>query len=176
MIFAKSNMATCDELAKRLAVASTVDEYRRLKIIDLSLQSKSVPELAQMFGLCQATIRQYIHSFNTGGLDGLKRKYSQGCPVTVPVNKEELEELFRRSPSQFELLETGARNWTQDLLVLYFSKYYQAQVTRSAVSKYLKRHNLRLNRGKLKVTSPDPEYKAKRKRVETLKKKPLTVS
>ncbi len=112
MLFAKLNMTTSEKLAVRLADASTVDEYRRLKIIDLSLQTESVPELAHMFGLCQATIRGYIHSFNIGGLDGLKRKYSQGCPVTIPLNKEELEELFRQSPSQFKLLETGARNWT----------------------------------------------------------------
>jgi hypothetical protein len=45
-------------------------------------------------------------------------------------------------------------------------------VTQPAISECLKRDKIRWNRGKLKVTSPDPLYTVKRERVEALKKKP----
>lgn len=170
MLFTKLDDKQLKRLREELSQADTVDWYRRLKIIELSSQHKSVPELSTMFDLCQAVIRDYIHRFTSGGFDGLKRKYSSGCPVLIPLDKPALEELLRQSPSHFELLDTGARNWTQKLLVHYFSKYHQVQITRSAISKYLTRLDIRLNRGKLKVTSPDPEYQVKRIRVEALKK------
>ena len=173
MIFANLADMQLEQLKQELREASTVDWYRRLKVIELSSQGKNVLELSDMFELCQASVRGYIHHFNADGFDGLKRKYGSGCPVLIPLDKAALEELLRQSPSQFELIETGARNWTQKLLVRYFLEYHQVQVTRSAVSKYLKRHQIRLNRGKLKVTSPDPEYSVKRTRIETMKKKPL---
>jgi hypothetical protein len=87
------------------------------------------------------------------------------------MTKAEWEELLHRSPCQFEKLNTGARNWSQKLLVQYCSQYLGVQITQSAISGILKRLDIRWNRGKLRVTSPDPLYTVKRERIETLKKK-----
>lgn len=81
---------------------------------------------------------------------------------------------MRRSPCQFEKLNTGARNWTQKLLAQYCSVYLDVQITVPAISILLKRLGIKWNRGKLKVTSPDPLYMVKRERVETLKGKALS--
>ena len=101
----------------------------------------------------------------------MRRRFSPGAPLKIPFTKARWEELLRQSPSQFPQLETNARNWTQELLVDYFAKVHGLKVAQSTLSLLLKRLGFRWNRGKLKVTSPDPLYTVKRERIEALKKK-----
>lgn len=57
--------------------------YQRLKIIELSRQGHTVPQLSQQFAVYAETIRRYIHSYNDAGLAGLRPGYGQGRPVTL---------------------------------------------------------------------------------------------
>ena len=173
MLFANVSAQDKETLLEELKQASESKWYRRLKIIHLSSQRMPVPKLATLFDLCKATVRNYVKRYNAGGIDGLKRQSSDGAPSKIPLNKAEWEELLHQSPSQFDRLQTGARNWTQELLVEYLCQYYDVRVTQAAVSLCLKRHKIPWNRGKLKVTSPDPLYTVKRDRIDRFKKKPL---
>ena len=136
----------------------------------LSLGEK-ISKLARTFDVCKATVRDYIKRYNKGGIETLERRNSNGRPPKIKLTRTEWEELLHRSPCQFEKLNTGARNWTQKLLAEYCHEYLGVQITPSAIGMLLKRVDIRWNRGKLKVTSPDPLYTVKRERVETLKKK-----
>ena len=158
------------------ALKQTADSkwYRRLKMIHLSAHGHSVSELAMLFDCCAATVRDYITRYNAGGLKGLKPDVSDGAPVQIPLTKAEWEDLLHQSPAQFDKLKTAARNWSQNLLVAYLAAYHEVSVTRQAVSAVLKRHDVRLNRGKLTVTSPDPLYRVKRCRLDEFKKKRKT--
>lgn len=171
MIFAKVINGGLKLLKKELKSTKDARWYRRLKIVQLSSQEKTVLQLAKDFDVCEATVRDYITRYNKGGLESLKRGNSNGRPSKINMTKAEWEELLLRSPSQFEKLNTGARNWTQKLLVQYCSQYLGVQIAQSTISDLLKRLEIRWNRGKLKVTSPDPLYTVKRERIETLKKK-----
>jgi transposase len=170
MIYAKVN--DYESLEKERKNAEDINWYKRLKIVQLSSQGVSVQQLAQTFDVCQATVRDYIKRYKDGGIDTLKREYSNGRPPLTELTKAQWEELLHQSPCQFEKLNTGARNWTQKLLVDYCSQYLGIQLTRSAISIMLKNIGIPWNRGKLKVTSPDPLYTLKRERVDELKKKP----
>ena len=172
MIYAKVSTENREQLREELLATKDAKWYRRLKIIELSDTGLPAPKLGEMFSLCPATVRDYIHRYNRLGLDGLRRAYSLGRPETIPLTKAQWEELLHQSPAQLEDLNTAARNWTQELLVTYFQCYHGLLVTQSAICKHLKRVGLRFNRGKLKVTSPDPLYTVKRERIEGLKKKP----
>jgi transposase len=172
MLFAKVSAQEKEALCEELKQASDSQWYRRLKIIHLSAQRTPIPELATLFDLCQDTVRKYVKRYHAGGIEGLKRQSSAGAPTKIPLTKAEWEELLRRSPSQFDRLQTGARNWTQELLMEYFHQYYGVIVAQCTISACIKRHGIRWNRGKLKVTSPDPLYTVKRERIATLKKRP----
>lgn len=115
-------------------------------------------------------MRDDLTRYHAEGLTGLTRQSSHGAPVKMPLTKAEWEELLHHSPSQFERLQTGARNWTQALLQSYLREDHQVSVTQQAISAAFKRHKLAWNRGKVKVTSPDPLDTVKRERVNTLKK------
>jgi transposase len=168
MIYAK--VSDYESLEKELENAENINWYKRLKIIQLSSQGVSVPKLAKTFDVCQATVRHYIGRYNNGGIASLKREYSNGRPPLIKLNKAQWEELLHQSPCQFNKLNTGARNWTQKLLADYCLQYLDIQITRSAISIMLKNIGITWNRGKLKVTSPDPLYTLKRERVDVLKK------
>ena len=172
MIYARVTDEGLKLLEKELKSTKDAKWYRRLKIIQLSSRGEKVPQLAKRFDVCQATVRDYIKRYNSGGLETLKRNNSSGRPPKTQLTRAEWEELLHRSPCQFEKLNTGARNWTHKMLSQYCYEYLGVQIGQPAISMLLKRMGIRWNRGKLKVTSPDPEYTVKRERVERLKKKP----
>lgn len=152
--------------------SKNIKEYQRLHIIQLSSNGKTVPELADFFNRGEATIHDDIKRYNQGGLKRLKRQSSGGAPVPIPFNQTQWEALLYQSPSQLELLNTAARHWNQESIVTYLHRYHGITVTRPAVAANWKRHGIRLKRGRLKVTSPDPLYTVKREQLDTLKKKP----
>lgn len=173
MLFAEISPDATEELLEELKQTSDAKWYQRVKMIHLSSQQTPVPEIATLFDRCQETVRRYIRQYHAGGLPGLRRQASDGAPAKIPLTKAEWEDLLHQSPSQFDQLQTGARNWTQELVVEYLRLYHQVTVTQAAVSLCLKHHKIPWNRGKLKVTSPDPLYTVKRDRIEDFKKKRL---
>jgi len=171
MLYAKVNEVAREALNQAIKTAQNTKWYRRLKVIDLSAKGQKVSEIAAIFDLNDNTIRGYINRYNQGELEGLKANYGQGRNQTITWSKDELTELLGRSPSQFEKLETGARNWSQALLKKYLWEYHQINVSQSAISGMFKRLGIAWNRAKKKVTSRDPLYIVKRQRVEQLKQK-----
>jgi len=171
MIHAKIKDEDLKLIEEELKTTKDIKWYKRLKIVQLSSLGEKISKLAKTFDVCKATVREYIKRYNDDGLETLKRRNSNGRPPKIKLTKAEFEELLHRSPCQFEKLNTGARNWTQALLVQYCYEYLGVRVTQSAICTLLKNMGIRWNRGKLKVTSPDPLYTVKRERVEELKKK-----
>ena len=174
MIFAKVEAQQKVALDAEMNTASEAKWYRRLKVIDLSGQGFSVPELSQMFELGAGTIRRYIHAYNDAGLEGLQPGYGQGRPPTLTWTKAEWLDLLAQSPADLTLLETGAQNWTQAMLRQYLATYHQVQVTQTTISKALRRVGIRWRRAKRRVYSPDPLYVVKRQRVADLQQLALS--
>ena len=171
MIYAQVDDEGLKPLRKELKSTKDVKWYRRLKIVQLSSQGETVRQLAKQFDVCQATVRDYIERYNIGGLETLKPDKSSGRPPITQLTRAEWEELLHQSPCQFVKLNTVSRNWTQDMLSVYCHEYLGVKIGASAICMLLKRMDISWNRGKLKVTSPDPRYTVKRERVQTLKKK-----
>ena len=158
MLYAKVTQTGKKALNQAIKTVQNVKKYRRLKVIDLSAKGQKVNEIAAIFDLSENTIRGYIKRYNQAGLEGLKPTYGQGRNKSITLSKDELIELLRRSPSQFEKLDTGARNWNQALLKQYLWHYHQIEISQSAISRRFKDLGIPWNRAKKKVTSPDPLY------------------
>ena len=170
MLYAQATPQDIKALEYAMKQNKNIREYQRMHIIQLSLSGKTVPELSKLFNRCKATIRDYIKRYNQGGLKPLKGQTSSGPRIQIPFNQTQWEALLRQNPCQFEHLNTAVRNWSQALIVTYLHRYHNVTVTRQAVAANLKRHGIRLNRGRLKVTSTDPLYTIKREQLEALKK------
>jgi len=108
MIFAKVKTEEAKkELQLALSSAKKSYLYRRLLIIKLSSEGKTVPELTEMFNLTELTVRQYIHEYNNGGLVGLLPQKKPGRRPKFSLTKEQWEEILHQSPSLFERLQTA---------------------------------------------------------------------
>lgn len=161
------------ELQFAIKEAKEAKWYRRLKIIQLSMAEKTVPQLADEFDLCSATIRSYIKAYNGDGIENLRPKKQPGRPRKVGhLSRDDWSEILLRTPNQYEKLETDSRQWTLELLVGYAKQYLNEQVTLDTISKALRRCKYRTGRSKLRVGSPDPDYTVKRARVEDLRSLP----
>jgi transposase len=176
MIYAQVDAQQKAELDAEMNRTTNVKWYRRLKVIDLSGQGLSVPELSRMFDLGAGAIRRYIHDYNEAGLDGLRPGYGQGRLPTLTWSKAEWLDLLSQSPADLALLETGAQNWTHALLGQYLAAYQQVQVTQATISKALRRVGVRWRRAKWRVYSPDPLYIVKRQRIAALQQLALSGS
>jgi transposase len=173
MIYAKVESQDRESIQAEMKKTSNAKWYRRLKIIDLSSQGQTVPELAQMFDLSAATIRRYIHCYNDAGLDGLQPAYGRGRPPLLNWTKDQWLDVLAQSPANIEQLNTAAQNWTQALLRKYLETRHEVKVTQTTISKALHRVGIRWRRAKRRVHSPDPLYVVKRQRVEQLRQMAL---
>jgi len=174
MINARIDTQQQAQLDAEMKSATDTKWYRRLKVIDLSGQGYSVAELSRMFDLSAGTIRRYIHLYNEAGLSGLRPGYGQGRPTILAWSKAEWLDLLSQSPAELALLETGAQNWTQALLVQYLALYHQVQATQTTIARTLHRVGIRWRRAKLRVYSPDPLYVVKRQRIAQLQQLALS--
>jgi transposase len=174
MIYAKVDAQDRKAIRTKMKTTKNIKWYRRLKVIDLSSQGFSVPELSQMFDLSEATIRRYIHHFNETGLPGLSPGHSPGRPPELTWTQEEWLDLLAQSPADLAQLDTAAQNWTQGLLQQYLAIYHQIKVTQTTISKAIRRVGIRWRRAKRRVHSPDPLYVVKRQRVDQLEQLALS--
>jgi transposase len=161
------------ELQIAIKKADDVKWYRRLKIIQLSMAEMTVPQLAEQFDLCEATVRNYIKAYNECGIEGLKPDKSPGRPPKIGhLTKDDWSEILNQTPNQYEKLQTDSRQWTLDLLVRYAKEYLNTEVCFQTISEALRRCKYRTGRSKLRIGSPDPDYLIKRQRVEKLRSLP----
>ena len=174
MIYAKVDAPDLEAIRAEMKTTKNIKWYRRLKVIDLSSQGFSVPELSQIFDLSEATIRRYIHHFNEAGLPGLSPGHSPGRPPELTWTQEEWLDLLAQSPADLAQLDTAAQNWTQGLLQQYLAIYHQIEVTQTTISKTIRRVGIRWRRAKRRVHSPDPLYVVKRQRVDQLEQLALS--
>ena len=168
---------TSSEEQKRLdaALDAAKDKkwYRRVMIIMLSAQKYTVQTLSEMFHVCHATIRGYVHTYNDGGLEQLRPKKASGRPPKLADwTKADWDTILERTPNQYEHLHTESRQWTFDLLVAYVNASHGLSVCRSSLYHSFRKTGRRTGRSKLRVGSPDPAYVVKRQHVEVLENLP----
>jgi len=170
----KLNESELKELAERLKRAKSQSTliYLDLKIIDLSHQGQSVPQISELLGLHPNTVRSQLKKFQAHRFEGLKRK-RRGQPEEKlkAYDKAYWEDVLSQPPSSFEQLQTPDQNWTYELIQHYIESYLQLKVTISTIWNHLRRVGFTSGRAKLSITSPDPDYQVKRQRLEALKKK-----
>lgn len=163
MIYAISDKEAQKSLNEAIEKADDVKWYIRLKVIALSAAEHSVKELSQMFGPSQATIRNYIHDYNHGGLKQLTPDKSTGRPPKIGNwTKQQWDEILEQTPNQYEKLNTQSHQWTLEYLQKYVKEYHGIEVCLSSIHNCLMKTGRRIGRSKLRVGSPDPMYTVKR--------------
>lgn len=84
------------------ALAGKTDDggmVRRLLAIALVLEGRSREEAALLNGMTRQTLRDWVHRYNTEGVEGLRSRVGPGRPpVLTSTRMEELRELVIKGP------------------------------------------------------------------------------
>ena len=144
--------------------ASDAFVLRRCQIVLASARNESVPAIARTLGCDEQTVRNVIHRFNAHGVTVLSKGSSR--PHTIHAafpgpQAEALRELLHRSPRDFG---HPTSLWTLELAaaVSCAEGLTPTRVSGETIRATLARLEVRWQRAKQWITSPDPAYRRKK--------------
>ena len=117
-------------------------QVRRLLALALVLEGRSRSEAAEQNGMDRQTLRDWVHRYNTAGIDGLKSRCSPGrVPILTKEQKAELKALVIKGPDP---TKDNVVRWRCLDLREEVARRFSVEVHESTIGKWL--HQLGLTR------------------------------
>ena len=149
--------------------------YRTTKVVRLRTRAQMVllaaeqrmtaPAIAVIVREDDQTVRNWLKRYLAEGIEGLKDRPMPGAPPKItPAYEEQLLAAVRRRPRS---LGQPYSMWTLQRLADYMAEQTGLRVADETVRKLLKKGGMVLSRPQHKITSPDPEYLVKKRRLKT---------
>lgn len=135
----------------RLAVGRICE---RIHFVLLSDKGLSPPQIANLFGYSQATVRFWLKSFEENSLSGLEDSARSGRPKTEPLLTQIVRNQAGQSPSNSGYLQVC---WTVALLAMHLWSRFSIKVSQSTVRRTLRESGYVWSRPKhspAKITDP----------------------
>lgn len=157
------------ELQQIQSVYNRIKEVRirtRTQMILLAVeQNMTAPQIGQIVRKNEQTVRRWIKRFNAEGVNGLYDAPRPGSPEKVtPEYRDRLLNIVRQRP---RALEQPYSLWTLARLADFMAEERGLRVSTETVRRVLKSGDIVLSRPQHTISSPDPEYKVKKKRSKT---------
>jgi transposase len=139
---------------------------QRVQIILLALEREMIaPQIASIVRSNDQTVRNWIKRFNREGIAGLYDEPRSGAPPKVTLAyRQRLVEIVRHRP---RALGQPYSLWTLQRLADYLAEETGIRVSHVTVRQILADHDIVLSRPQHKITSPDPEYEVKKRRLKS---------
>ena len=135
---------------------------RTLMVLLAAEQGLVAAQIAALVRLHEETVRRWLLRYQAEGLAGLDDLPRCGAPAKVtPEYREQLLLAVRRRPRSLGLpfsLWTGAR------LADYLAERTGIRLSSASVYRFLRAGGIHLSRPQHTISSPDPEYRVKKKR------------
>jgi transposase len=132
-------------------------------------QGLNAGEIAVIVRQNDQTVRNWLKRYQVEGIHGLEDAPRSGAPSKVTTAyKEQLVNTVRQRPRS---LGQPYSMWTLQRLADYMAEQTGIRVSEKTVRRHLKAADIVLSRPQHKVSSPDPEYEVKKRRL----KKPETI-
>ncbi len=110
----------------------------------------------------EETVRRWLLRYQAEGLTGLEDSPRCGAPAKVtPEYRDQLLLAVRRSPRSLGL---PFSLWTADRLADYLVEQTGVRMSQRSIYRLLQAGGIRLSRPQHTISSPDPEYRLKKKR------------
>ena len=137
----------------------------RAQIVLLAGEQRfTAPAIARIVREDDQTVRTWLKRWLAEGIDGLKDRPMPGAaPKTTPAYKEELLAAVRQRPRS---LGQPYSLWTLQRLADYLAERTGIRVSYETVRLVLKAGGIVLSRPQHTVSSPDPEYQVKKRRLK----------
>ena len=156
-----------NELSQLYRTTRDVRLRTRAQIILLAAeQEMSAPDIASVVRESDQTVRNWMKRYEAEGIEGLKDAPRPGSPSKVTSEyATQLVEAVRRRPRSLGL---PFSLWTLARLADYMAEQTGIRVTGETVRRYLAEAEIVLSRPQHKISSPDPEYLVKKRRLRKL--------
>lgn len=136
----------------------------RAQMILLSHKGYGSSEISNIVLLDIRSVQRWIKRYISEGIQGLYDAPRSGAPPKVtPQYIEQLLQTVRRRPRS---LDMPFSMWTCDRLSDYMAEQTGIRIKRRAVNKYLNANGIVLSKPQHKISSPDPEYLVKKRRLK----------
>jgi transposase len=137
----------------------------RTQIILLASQHQmTAPQISAIVLRNDQTVRNWIRRFNAEGIAGLYDEPRAGAPAQVTsAYRDRLLEIVRQRP---RALEQPYSLWTLQRLSDFMAEETGLRFSKATMSRLLAKHDIVLSRPQHKVSSPDPDYKVKKRRLK----------
>src|SRR5512144_1231511 len=157
--------AQLDELDTLYRTTKDVRLRTRAQIILLAAEHKmSAPTIATLVREPDQTVRNWFKRYEAEGIEGLKSKPQPGPPEKVtPDYKACLLEVVRLRPRS---LGQPYSMWTLARLADYLAEQTGIRVEAETVRCHLKAADIVMSRPQHTISSPDPEYQIKKRRLK----------
>lgn len=141
--------------------------WRRAQMVLLSAQGVAVAKIAEVTFTSADRVRDVIHNFNADGFDSLYPKYEGGRPRTFTLlERHEIKNIVKSKPAEHGLpFSTRSLTKLTDFLV---AEGVVDDISHEGLRILLREEGLSFQRVKTWKTSRDPDYAAKKARVEHL--------
>jgi transposase len=143
---------------------------RRCQILLASARGERAIAIARQLGCDDQTVRNVIHGFNASGLAVLHEGSSRPHRLHTSFSQQgllRLKDLLHRRPSEFGKERS---TWTLQLVaqVCFEQGIIATPISDESVRRALKGLKTNWKRAKHWITSPDPQYPARKKRTRPL--------
>ena len=153
---------TAEELRGLSSRCSDGAQVRRILAIALVLEGRDRTEAAELNGMDRQTLRDWVHRYNKGGVEGLKSRRSPGrTPALSELQRAELLDLVIAGPDP-EV--HGVVRWRCVDLRAEVARRFSVEVHESTIARWL--HELGLTRLQPRPVHPQKDPEAE----ETFKK------
>ena len=158
---------TAEELEALDTLYRTARDVRlrtRAQIVLLAGEQRlSAPAIAAIVRESDQTVRNWLKRYLAEGIEGLKDRPMPGAPAKVtPAYQEQLRQVVRQRPRS---LGQPYSLWTLQRLADYLAEQTGIRVCAETVRQLLKAADIVLSRPQHKVSSPDPDYMVKKRRL-----------
>lgn len=153
------------ELDELYRTTRDVRLQRRAQMILLAAEKGMVAqEIAEIVRDSDQTVRRWLKRYQAEGIEGLKDQPRPGGErATTEAYRRQLLETVRRRPRS---LGQPYSLWSLQRLADYMAEQTGIRVSYETVRRELKRGGVVLSRPQHKISSPDPEYEVKKRRLK----------
>lgn len=128
-------------------------------------QHMAAPEIGQIVRKNEQTVRRWIRRFNAEGINGLNDAPRPGNPGSVTeAYRQRVVSMVRQRP---RALGQPYSLWTLQRLADFMAEETGTRISGETVRRILKAEDIVLSRPQHTISSPDPEYKVKKRRLKT---------
>lgn len=155
-----------DELEQLYRTTKLPRLRTRAQMVLLSAeQGLKVSEIAAIVRESTDTVARWLKRYLAEGLEGLKDAPRPGRPSEITaVYRSQLLAAVRRRPRSLDLPYSL---WTLQRLIDYMAEETGQRVSIETMRQLLQRNGIVLSRPQHKISSPDPEYAVKKRRLKT---------